>query len=114
MRLDHVGQNDLGSCHVRVPFLSQRVWFGSIPRQIAHEFHRKLDPTCQLLIILDTLRLDGYPILDRPAGDVEYPNVRLPHCRFTLVGAETGDESVLPDSDKHVAVNEDAPSLISS
>jgi hypothetical protein len=40
--------------------------------------------------------------------------MRSPHRRLAFVGADAVDESVFPDTDGPVAVNEDAPSLISS
>src|SRR5262249_35356245 len=73
-----------------------------------HELHRPLDPRPQLVVVLDAFRLDRHPIPHRPAGDVEPPDVRLPQRRFPLVGAEAGDEPVLPDPGECVAMEEEA------
>lgn len=84
------------------------------PRQRPHKLRRSLDSSVQLVVVHDALRLDRHPIYHRLAGDVEHPDMRLPQRCLGLVGTDAGDESVLPDADKHVAVNKDAPSLISS
>ena len=68
-----------------------------ILRQLPHEFHRPLNPARQMAVVLDAFRLDQHPALHRPAGDVELPDVRLPQRRLPFVGAEPGDERVLPD-----------------
>src|SRR5262249_2051834 len=77
-------------------------------RRRLHELQRQADPAGQLAITLDPLRLDRHPIPHRPASDVEWPDVRLQQRRFPLVGAEAGDEPVLPDPGQYVAVDEEA------
>src|SRR5438270_635769 len=77
-------------------------------RQRLHEPQRQVDPTYQLVLVLDPLRPDRHPFSHRLAGDVERPDVRLLQRRFPLVGAEAGDEPVLPDPDECVAVDEEA------
>src|SRR5262245_46849451 len=44
---------------------------GSFPRQRLHELRGPLNPLPQLLVVLNALRLDGYPIADGLARDVE-------------------------------------------
>src|SRR6478672_714508 len=76
--------------------------------QRPHELRRPPDPHIQLIVVLYAFRLDRHPISHRPAGDVERPDVRLPLRRLPLVGAEAGDEPVLPGPDQGVAVEEEA------
>src|ERR1043166_6039145 len=76
--------------------------------QCSHELHGPLYPDLQLLVVLDALRLDSHPFPHWPAGDVERPNVRLTQRRFPLVGANTGDEPVLPNPNQRISVDEKA------
>src|SRR3954471_13003544 len=80
----------------------------SLLRERPHESYRPLDPRLQLVVVLDALRLDRHPIPHRPAGDVELPDVWLQQRRLPLVGAEAGDEPVLPDPGQGVAVEHEA------
>src|SRR5262245_12521066 len=76
--------------------------------QCLHELRCPLDPAAQLLVALDTFRPDQHPALHGPTSDVELLDMRLQQGQVALVGAEPGDERILPDADEHVAVEQEA------
>src|SRR6516164_6697047 len=75
--------------------------------QCLHELRCPLDPTAQLLVALDTFRPDQHPALHGPTSDVELRDMRLQQGQVALVGAEPGDERILPDADEHVAAEQE-------
>src|SRR5262249_7867964 len=76
--------------------------------QCLHELRRPLDPAAHLLVALDTFQPDRHPSLHGPTSDVELLDMRLQQGQVVLVGAEPGDERILPDADEHVAVEQEA------
>jgi len=65
-----------------------------------------LDPSRQLVIVLNVIRLNHDPALHWLSRDVEFLNMLL-HQRIVVVvvavGTTSDDERVLPHADEHVA-----------
>jgi hypothetical protein len=112
LRLRHVAQRKrfpFTAVFGRTFFPFLRKFFAieaSLHRQLPDEFHRPLNPVVQL-VFHDAFRLDQYPVLHRPASNVERFDVRLPHCIFAFIETEPGDQRVFPDTYEVVPVQEE-------
>src|SRR5690606_36097865 len=49
-----------------------------------------------------------HPIPHRPPGDVKLPDMWFLQCCFPCVGADSGNESILTDSDEKVSMEQEA------
>lgn len=95
---------------IREPAKRNIPWL--LSRQRLHELDHPFGPVFQRVIVLDAFRLACQPIPYRAAGHVELPKWWLQHGFFVIVPAESGKESIPPDTEKCVGVHWNFPGMV--